>query len=343
MHVQGVIFGKNFHWESTRSGTYPGKFICLSNPAEDGVQIINELFLEKYIESVVASEMNPNAPTEFIRAHAIISRTWSLRKLIGFRPSNKGRINGKEEISTWQESDAHSYFNVCSDDHCQRYQGICSNEKFISTVLEPVKGMVLLDSEKMPADTRFSKCCGGETEIFSTCWAREDYPYLTHLSDPYCNPEILETSKREEFIKTILKDYDYKTEYYKWKVKVPRSLISQNLFTLYSVNIGDIKDLIPLKRGPSGRIYKMLIKGSEGEIIVGKELTIRRLLSSSHLLSSAFNIVENNGEYFVLEGRGWGHGVGLCQIGAATMAYKGFSAEEILSFYFSNTILKKIY
>lgn len=341
MEVEGVIFGKNFHWESSQTCRYRGRFKFLNEPTHDGFKIINELPIEQYVESVVASEMNPEAPEEFIRAHATISRTWALRKIIGSTPNNRGKIKSEKEISTWQESDLHSDFNVCSDDHCQRYQGISELEETISTILKPTNGQILINCvDDKPADTRFSKCCGGETEVFSTCWANEDYPYLIHRKDPYCNPKSLPT---ERFLSSILKDYDQNIEYFIWETKVARKLIRENLFKLYSINIGDIKEIVSLEKGSSGRIKKLLVKGTEGEIIIGKELSIRRLLSDSHLYSSAFEIVNSDKDYFYLKGKGWGHGVGLCQIGAAVMAAKGHKAKDILSFYFPNTRLEKIY
>lgn len=342
MEVSGVIFGKGFHWERTEKVLYEGRINLFKMPDEPNIWLTNKLPLESYVRSVVGSEMHPDAPKEFLKAEAIMSRTWALRKTLCCTNPSEGKIKSADKIITWQEIDDHGGFDVCSDDHCQRYQGLNAINPRSLEIVDETRGIVLMDTcTNTPADTRFSKCCGGKTELFSTCWSNSDFRYLTSIPDPYCNPERLTGEK--DYLSVILKDYDKGTDYYEWREVIPASLIQRNLKSLHNVEIGDIIELKPLKRGPSRRIYQLLVKGSQGEIIIGKELAIRRLLSESHLFSSAFEVVSVDSDGFHLEGKGWGHGVGLCQIGAAVMAKEGDTAEEILSFYFPGTQLKKIY
>lgn len=344
MEIDGVVFGKNFHWQSRQKGRYRGSFVRLDNPTDDGFRIINRLTVEDYVTSVVASEMHPEAPEEFVKAHAIMSRTWALRKLLCNDDVAEGRYISDSEIITWEESDSHKDFTVCSDDHCQRYQGISAHEDRVRAILEPVRGLILTapDSDT-PADARFSKCCGGKSELFASCWADRTFGYLTPVDDPYCNPARLNHEARERLHTTILKEYDSSTPYFSWQTTVSRRLIKDNLKRLHGIDKGDILNIKPLERGPSGRITRLLIEGSRGEIIVGKELAIRRLLSDTHLFSSLFEVIGSDSEDFTLSGRGWGHGVGLCQIGAAVMASEGKKAEEILSFYFPGIRIRKFY
>lgn len=344
MEISGIVFGKDFHWQSLRKRLYRGRIQVYDSPAPDGFRIINKLPLEQYIESVVVSEMHPDAPLEFIKAHAIISRTWALRKMMIKAPISEGRKCSQTRIITWAENDSHTHFDVCSDDHCQRYQGFNESNPEIERILVDCRGVVLMDSiTDLPADTRFSKCCGGETEIFSSCWANSDFHYLTHISDPYCNPERLPENVKDTLLDSILKPYDRDTEYFRWTDYASKERISANLLKYHNFSVGKIKDIIPLKYGLSGRITLLKIIGDSGEIEVGKELAIRRILSSSHLLSSSFEIIEKTSDGFKLRGKGWGHGVGLCQIGAAVMAHEGKTACEILKFYFPGTKLVKIY
>lgn len=344
MVVSGVLIGKGFHWQQHRTFKYKGSFTatCHGNAV---THIINYVPLEQYLQSVVASEMNAKAPAEFIKAHAIISRSWAMRKMLVKESLSPGKTVTADRIITWQENDSHTGFHVCSDDHCQRYQGIPDTDTATNAIAKCVRttqGIVLTDADSNIADTRFSKCCGGTTELFSTCWAEKDFPYLTPLSDPYCNPARISEKERNKLLKTILNDYDLGTDYYRWQSFVSNRKIETNLHTLYSIDKGRVTDLHILQRGPSGRIKTLAILCEKGTVTVGKELLIRRLLSDSHLYSSAFSI-EKADDGFKLHGRGWGHGVGLCQIGAAVMAYEGKTAEEILKFYFPGTTLNNFY
>lgn len=335
--VEGVVIGKQFHWEQRLSLKYAGKI----EQTDHG--LINRLPIEDYIKSVVSSEMNPKAPVEFIRAHAIISRSWAMRKLYIKESPSDGIRHSDSEIITWQESDTHIGFDVCSDDHCQRYQGITNINSRVEKAVESTRGILLTDTDSGTiADARFSKCCGGETELFSTCWADKDMPYLTHIHDPYCNPDRLSQEQRITILSDILKDYDVSTDYYRWEESVTPQQIRVNLQNRFDIDKGRVISLKPIEYGKSGRIKLLKVICENGEIIIGKELAIRRLLSPTHLFSSAFEI-KSQTDRFLLHGRGWGHGVGLCQIGAAVMASEEKSAEEILSFYFPNTSLVKFY
>lgn len=335
--VGGVVIGRGFHWERKAAFRYEGELL------ETRHGLVNRLPVERYIASVISSEMNPAAPKEFLRAHAIISRSWAMRKLTVREHPGEGKQSSESEIITWQESDAHVGFDVCSDDHCQRYQGMECIDARVMEAIESTRGTVLYDdAAREVADARFSKCCGGTTELFSTCWADREMPYLKAVKDPYCDPARLPDGVRKRVHASILKEYDDGTDYFDWHAEAPRCLVRANLKERFGRDIGEVTALVPLDRGASGRIRRLRVEGSSGAVVIGKELAIRRLLSPSHLFSSAFSVKETP-DGFILSGRGWGHGVGLCQIGAAVMASEGKTAEEILSFYFPGTSLKKIY
>ncbi|MCM1318913.1 MAG: SpoIID/LytB domain-containing protein [Muribaculaceae bacterium] len=337
MEISGIRIGRDFHWESKRTMRYGG-IIRLQRDNNKTI-LLNLLKAEKYLQSVVGSEMNPNAPEEFIKAHAIIARSWLLKMMTSKRPNQQ--FAQKNSNIRWTTASAHKLYDVCPDDHCQRYQGLDAITANSIIAVEATRGLILIDNDGEIADTRYSKCCGGKTELFSTCWESVDYPYLTSFEDPYCHPSRLTAALT--IYPHLLKDYDASTrDYYEWDEEVPTALIEKNLREQYNVDIGHIIDLHPLQRGPSGRISELEVVGSNGSLVIGKELSIRRLLSKSHLLSSAFTIKPGQ-DLFILRGRGWGHGVGLCQIGAAVMAAEGKSFREILGFYFPNTILSKVY
>lgn len=339
MTVKEIAIGRGFHWEQRLDLKFRG-VIRLTRDGDNSL-LLNLVKAEEYLRSVVGSEMNPDAPEELVKAHAIISRSWLMRQL---RKVNKNTDSGKcrtpNTIIDWTEADAHTGFDVCPDDHCQRYQGIDAITEASAKAVDSTRGIVLIDAESGEiADARFSKCCGGRTELFSSCWGNENPAYLQSVADPFCHPSRLNSHDKSH----LLNDYDSLTDdYYQWERIVPRSLVRLNLKNQHGIDIGDIQSLIPIEKGPSDRIIRLLIKGSQGEIAIGKELTIRRLLSDSHLYSSAFEINES-AEGFILHGRGWGHGVGLCQIGAAVMASEGYKCEEILNYYYPSTKLCKLY
>jgi stage II sporulation protein D len=367
-----VTIGINFHWQRAEDQIFQGGLILKQR--EDGsIAVINEIDLEDYLQSVISSEMNPAAPLEFLRAHAMLSRSWLLRALERKRQTKKTapvpieEIVGKEEeITRWYEQEDHDLFDVCADDHCQRYQGLTRivSEKAAEAVRETCGRIIAYNDEI--CDARFSKACGGLTEGFETAWADKHIPYLASVSDApvafgpieteedaagwvlsqpdaYCNTDDV------AILEKILPGSDLKTTaFFRWKVDYSREELEKILREKSGFDFGTLKEIEPLSRGASGRIYRLRIAGSKRTMVVGKELEIRRWLSGSHLYSSAF-IVERechpDGEVkrFIFYGAGWGHGVGFCQIGAAVMATKGFSAEDILKHYFPGIMIRNIY
>jgi SpoIID/LytB domain protein len=364
--LHDVTIGIGFHWERKEEQTFSGqlKFIV-----EDGlVRAINILPVEDYLTSVISSEMKPTASREFLRAHAVISRSWVLAQLRSpyhkadtAKPITNDHILNR--IIKWYDHDQHTLFDVCADDHCQRYQG---RTRIISAAAQAaVKdtfGQTLV-SEGHLCDARFSKCCGGITEQFETCWQDEHKPYLVALRDSSINEGVLPDLTVEEnarqwilsepksfcnsadgnILSESLNGYDLETpDFYRWTVQYTTAQISDIFRRKSGLDIGDIVDLRPIKRGPSGRIFELEIEGTKSTVTIGKELEIRRTLSESHLFSSAF-VIEKTQEGFILKGAGWGHGVGLCQIGAAVMAAKGYTYREILQHYYPHTTLGSFY
>lgn len=364
--LHDVTIGIGFHWERREEQTFSGqlKFII-----EDGlVWAINILPVEDYLTSVISSEMKPTASREFLRAHAVISRSWVLAQLRSpyhktdsAKPITNDHILNR--IIKWYDHDQHTLFDVCADDHCQRYQG---RTRIISAAAQAaVKdtfGQTLV-SEGHLCDARFSKCCGGITEQFETCWQDEHKPYLIALRDSSINegalPDLTVEKNARQWILSVpksfcnsadgnilsesLNGYDLETpDFYRWTVEYTTAQISDIFRRKSGLDIGDIVDLRPIKRGPSGRIYELEIEGTKSTVTIGKELEIRRTLSESHLFSSAF-VIEKTQEGFILKGAGWGHGVGLCQIGAAVMAAKGYTYREILQHYYPHTTLGRFY
>lgn len=364
--LHDVTIGIGFHWERKEEQTFSGqlKFIV-----EDGlVRAINILPVEDYLTSVISSEMKPTASREFLRAHAVISRSWVLAQLRSpyhkadtAKPITNDHILNR--IIKWYDHDQHTLFDVCADDHCQRYQG---RTRIISAAAQAaVKdtfGQTLV-SEGHLCDARFSKCCGGITEQFETCWQDEHKPYLVALRDSSINEGALPDLTVEEnarqwilsdpksfcnsadgnILSESLNGYDLETpDFYRWTVEYTTAQISDIFSRKSGLDIGDIVDLRPIKRGPSGRIFELEIEGTKSTVTIGKELEIRRTLSESHLFSSAF-VIEKTQEGFILKGAGWGHGVGLCQIGAAVMAAKGYTYREILQHYYPHTTLGSFY
>ncbi len=332
--LENMLIGKDFHWQRQLEALLPGRI-----EIKDGM-LINHLPVEKYLECVVGSEMNPAAPPEFLKAHAIISRSWAVGKILGCHPEgDDGKYDTLSTLIGWDDTSAHIGFHVCSDDHCQRYQGVQPVSPEALEAIRSTQGIVLRDDSGKIVDARFSKCCGGKTEMFSTCWQDVDMSCLKSFDDPWCDLSNLPSARREDVLNSILKDYDLSTGGgYRWTATVSKESVRQNLLNKFGRDIGEIVSLRALERGPSGRISLLHIKGSGGSLDLGKELWIRRLLSSTHLYSSAFDI-EDKGSYLKLTGRGWGHGVGLCQTGAARMALEGADAADILRFYYPGSHL----
>lgn len=344
--LENMLIGDGFHWQKVIKAALPGEVSLIEEIAigKENISLINSLPLETYLECVVGSEMNPSAPIEFLKAHAVISRSWAYGKIMDIHPcGHEGKENTENRIIGWDDTASHEGFHVCSDDHCQRYQGIQPISRESLSAIRETRGEVLTSSEGSLIDARFSKCCGGNTELFKTCWQNIDASCLKSFEDPWCDLSQLEPTSRSILLSSVLKDYDLATEGYghRWKVEVSKSEISKNIKEKFGRDIGKIKNLEPLHRGPSGRIDLIKIIGSKGDLKLGKELWIRRLLSPSHLYSSAFEI-KDMGSSFQLSGKGWGHGVGLCQIGAANMAFNGYSYKDILSFYYPESKIEKI-
>lgn len=346
--LENMLIGDGFHWETTIQAKLPGKVSSYNIPSEiseadHNISLINILPLEIYLECVVGSEMNPSAPIEFLKAHAVISRSWALGKILDIHnKDNCGKINTETCIIGWEDTSGHQGFHVCSDDHCQRYQGIQSISAAAKKAIQETSGEILIDRDGNPVDTRFSKCCGGRTELFETCWQPVHPPGLESFIDPWCDLSFLSSSGRRTLLSSILKDYDLTTKGYgySWEIEISREEIKKNLRECFERDLGDILQLEALHRGPSGRIDLLRIRGTHGYLDLGKELWIRRLLSPTHLYSSNFEIIEKKTS-FHLRGKGWGHGVGLCQIGASNMAHHHYSYRDILSFYYPDCKIQR--
>jgi len=369
--LSDVTIGISFHWERKQQQTFQSDMILI--PCENETLIaINEILLEDYLTSVVSSEMNASAPLEFLKAHAITSRSWLLamlnrpRHLQSANQAMPSPIPEGDTFIHWYDRIDHTLFDVCADDHCQRYQGISRLISGNATKAVDATRGILLTYNGAVCDARYHKACGGLTENFENAWEDTPIPYLTAVSDsetPY--PAIRSEDEAEKWIgffpkvycnineredlQHILPAFDLETtDFFRWQVVYTHTEIEEILKEKSGIDFGRVFRLVPMERSQSGRIIRLKIEGSKRTITVGKELEIRRWLSRSHLYSSAFVVsvtYDTTGlpSTFTLNGAGWGHGVGLCQIGAAVMATKGFSAEAILQHYFHGAELRKWY
>lgn len=347
-----VTIGIGFHWERTERQVFRGALRILRRPA--GLTVVNDVPLEEYVTSVVSSEMSATCPAELLKAHAVISRSWLKGpSAAGVAPSGP---EAPGEIRRWYGREAHPDFEVCADDHCQRYQGITKAfSPAAAGAVEATAGEFLLYGGAV-CDTRFSKCCGGLTERYDTAWDDAEVPYLVSLPDglegpPPSDLEAFIRSRPPAFCNTvdpellarILPGFDQETrDFYRWTVTYAPEELGEIVAARLGVDLGPIVALEPLARGPSGRLFRLRITGARGTLVVGKELEIRRALSRSHLYSSAFVVDRDAAGRFVLAGAGWGHGVGLCQIGAAVMAERGFGYREILAHYYPGTEVGRV-
>lgn len=367
-----VIIGNRFHWERPEDQTFRGNLLIMSG-SDGTVAAVNEIPIESYLTSVISSEMRAEAPVEFLKAHAIMSRSWLMAALErkkksyevqSFHPDS--HRDGKDEVLRWYEREDHDLFDVCADDHCQRYQG---TTKIISSQAEAAvaatSGKVMTYRGEV-CDARYSKCCGGLSEDFRTAWDDRGVDYLASISDgdatsipPITEEEAMKwilsepdaycNIKDKSLLERVLPDFDQETKgFFRWTVSYARGELEEILRTKSGIDFGSLLDVVPLQRGPSARICRLRIAGTKRSVTVGKELEIRRWLSPSHLYSSAFIAEAKHGddglpERFTFRGAGWGHGVGLCQIGAAAMASRGFSCEEILRHYFRVIDIEKAY
>lgn len=343
--LKDVKFGIGFHWQQEGKQSFRGPLQLLRRGKN--TIAINHIFLEEYLQSVIASEMSATANEEFLRAHAIVSRSWLLAMLQRRNKKakhTKSAVQSDNEIVRWYDREDHKLFDVCADDHCQRYQGIgrITNSKAIEAV-RATRGEVLTYEGKI-CDARFSKCCGGKTELYENCWGPETHPYLEAVADRDAEGGCFCDTTDEKILSQVLNDFDQKTtDFFRWHQEYDRGELSQIVSEKTGRDLGQISEIIPIERGVSGRITRLKIIGEKDFIIIGKELEIRRVLSPTHLKSSWFEVEKRADGGFIFNGRGWGHGVGLCQIGAAVMGAKGYSSEEILRHYFPHAQLTKIY
>ena len=364
--LKNVRIGIGFHWDRLEDQEFEGTLEIRDNA--DGTQTaINRLDVEDYLSSVITSEMSATSSLELLKAHAVISRSWVLRPIIS--PStctDKPDLSDPDRHVIWYERDAHEGFDVCADDHCQRYEGITRRDEHpeaaanVQKAIDATRGQVLMYDGKV-CDARFYKSCGGATELFENAWANEHYDYLEPVRDEIGTPlpDLTIEENAQEFIRTspsaycnttdarvlsqVLNNYDQETkDFYRWTVRYTKEELSEIIRERSGIDFGEILDLVPIKRGPSARLYEMQIVGSKRTMVIGKELEIRKWLSKSHLYSSAFVVDRNEAGDFILTGAGWGHGVGLCQIGAAVMADKGYTYEQILAHYFPGSTLRII-
>ena len=370
--LSDVTIGVQFHWERKENQQFKGALQFLVEDVK--LLAINILPLEDYLISVISSEMSATSSLELLKAHAIISRSWLIaqvvkgRELAGKKYQTIFQMEG--EYIRWYDREDHQLFDVCADDHCQRYQGITrQTNSLVEKAVTETSGILLMYDDQV-CDARFSKSCGGITETFEKVWEPVVHPYLTALRDDRqdgidADENLTLERQAEKWIRTsphafcntmdhkvlsqVLNDYDQETlDFYRWKVTYSQEELAQLITRKTGIDFGEIIDLIPLERGFSGRIIRLEIVGTRKRLIIGKELEIRKTLSKTHLYSSAFvvdryEIEENIPGKFLLTGAGWGHGVGLCQIGAAMMGEKGYSHEEILMHYFVGAELHKAY
>ncbi|VBB47583.1 SpoIID/LytB domain protein [uncultured Paludibacter sp.] len=373
-----VTIGINFHWERKENQRFNGALKIIVE--DEKLTAINVISIEDYLTSVISSEMSATASLELLKAHAVISRSWLLAKKtdesngiynqsssVNVIQTNEGTNN--EEYIRWWDREDHIHFDVCADDHCQRYQGItrASTEK-VKQAVEETRGEVLTFNNKI-CDARFSKCCGGVFEEFQYCWDETVHPYLRKERDSKkdfivpelrfedesqrwirTSPEAFCNTKNKKVLAQVLNNYDQETtDFYRWKVEYSQDEISELILRRSGVDYGEILDLLPIQRGTSGRLVKLKIVGTKRTRTIGKELEIRRTLSNSHLYSSAFVVDKEYTDNtvvpakFILIGSGWGHGVGLCQIGAAVMGDEGYSYNQILLHYYIGAQIDRLY
>jgi stage II sporulation protein D len=372
--IRDVTIGVKFHWERKEKQRFAG--ILKLKKDKDKIAVINIISIEKYLTSVISSEMSAKSSLQLLKAHAIVSRSWLLAQIEKSKSLKKTKskysssFESADERIKWYDREDHDFFDVCADDHCQRYQGVTKVFTQIAReAVDETHGIVLMSRENI-CDARYSKSCGGISESFENVWEPTKFDYLTSINDYKFPPENFITdfsleknsvkwikgnpqsycnTNDKKILSQVLLDFDQETtDFFRWKVVYAQEELSELIKTKSGIDFGEIIDLVPIERGKSARLIKLKIVGTKKTLVVGKELEIRRFLSKSHLYSSAIVIDKSdiqNGipQTFEIFGAGWGHGVGLCQIGAAVMAEKGHEFDEILLHYFKNAELKKIY
>ncbi len=367
-----VTIGINFHWERKEDQRFMGALkIIVENEKLTGINVIH---VEDYLTSVISSEMSATASLELLKAHAVISRSWLLAQIHKNKAITASQslysafTQTDQELIRWYNREDHTHFDVCADDHCQRYQGITrASTEMVRQAIAATCGQVLMWEGNI-CDARFSKCCGGAFEEFQYCWEGIKHPYLSKQRDSKTGsglPDLRVESEADQWIRTspesfcntkdkkilsqVLNNYDQETtDFYRWKIEYKQDELSELILKRSGIDYGQILDLIPVERGTSGRLVKLKIRGSKRTMTIGKELEIRRTLSTSHLYSSAFvidkaDIVDDVPGRFILTGAGWGHGVGLCQIGAAVMGEQGYPYDTILLHYYIGATIDKLY
>jgi stage II sporulation protein D len=365
--LKDVVIGIGFHWERKEDQRFEGNLDFIVE--DEKLTAINRISIERYLVSVISSEMSATSSLELLKAHAVISRSWMLsqiQKRTALESSAKSYISDirtNEEWTKWWDREDHTNFDVCADDHCQRYQGITRASQSLDMVEEAIAqtfGEMLMNGELI-CDARFSKCCGGAVEEFQNCWEPEKHPYLVKLYDNAegqlpdltieenadkwirSEPAAFCNTKDAKVLSQVLNNYDQETtNFYRWKVDFDALEMSTLVNRRIGVDFGTILDLIPVERGTSGRLTRLKVVGTKQTLILGKELLIRKAFSESHLYSSAF-VIDKTENGFTFTGAGWGHGVGLCQIGAAVMAHKGYAYKAILNHYFPSASIEKKY
>ncbi|WP_308551973.1 SpoIID/LytB domain-containing protein [uncultured Mediterranea sp.] len=379
--LHGVTIGINFHWERKEDQRFQGALrIIVEN---DKLTAVNVIRVEDYLTSVISSEMSATASLELLKAHAVISRSWLLaqinknKEIVAKHTDYKACTQTNDELIRWFDREDHTRFDVCADDHCQRYQGITrASTDIVRQAIQATRGQVLMSEGKI-CDARFSKCCGGAFEEFQYCWEDTPYSYLRkqrdwrirqgNTSKPATDlPDLTVEAEADRWIRTspesfcnttdkhilsqVLNNYDQETtDFYRWRVEYTQDELSALILKRSGIDYGQIIDLVPVARGTSGRLWKLKIVGTKRTLTIGKELEIRHTLSPSHLYSSAFVVdkrdlsPEGIPGRFTLIGAGWGHGVGLCQIGAAVMGEQGYKYDEILLHYYIGASIEPIY
>ncbi len=369
--LSDVTIGVGFHWQRLERQRFAGRMRLMLSAGK--IVVINEVAVEEYLKSVISSEMSATSSLELLKAHAVISRSWLMAQIINRNISGDRIVENipvadvdGDEIIKWYDREEHQLFDVCADDHCQRYQGVTrQTSPLVDEAVAATSGEVITSDDEL-CDARFSKCCGGVFEQFENCWDNTPKSYLAARRDCRCEsdyPDLTDEtearkwilSRPESFCNTsdsailgqVLNNYDRETvDFYRWRVEYDSVVLAQLIAKRSGIDFGEIIDIIPVERGTSGRIIKLRIVGTRRTVTVGKELEIRRWLSESHLYSSAFvmdKIVDDGKTTFVLNGAGWGHGVGLCQIGAAVMGELGYDYREILRHYYKGVVITKMY
>ncbi len=369
--LRDVTIGVNFHWERKETQTFSGHLRLVV----DGEKVcaINELPVEDYLRSVISSEMSGDSSLELLKAHAVISRSWLLaqmqRRKAPKAEKTPSTLRTDDTLIRWYDQDDHTLFDVCADDHCQRYQGITrETNPRVAQAIETTRGQLLMSHGDI-CDARFSKCCGGVMEEYQFCWEDRPKPYLVALADtptPHQFPDLTVEQNAERWIRSapdsfcnttdgrilsqVLNGYDQETaDFYRWQVTYTQQQLSELIARKLGIDFGQIVDLVPIERGRSARITRLKIVGTRKTMNVGKELEIRRALSESHLYSSAFVVDRHDigadgiPASLTIVGAGWGHGVGLCQIGAAVMGEKGYAYDAILLHYYPGADITKVY